>query len=335
MHEITMIAGDGIGPEISEAVAEIIAAAGVEINWEKVEAGAGVMDKYGTPLPEEVFESIRKNKVALKGPITTPVGSGFRSVNVAIRKELDLYANVRPLKIHSQKFAKSENVDLVVFRENTEGLYAGIEHYVGDQAAESIRIITRRASRKITEKAFEYAVREGRKKVTAVHKANILKFSDGLFLEEARKVAEKYQISHPEIAFDDKIVDNMCMQLVQYPEEYDILVAPNLYGDIISDLGAGLIGGLGLAPGMNLGDEIAVFEAVHGSAPDIAGQNKANPTALLFSAVLMLKYLGEDEAALNIEEAVSRVLNEAEVLTADLGGRATTAEFTKAVIAEL
>lgn len=335
MYEITMIAGDGIGPEISEAVAEITAAAGVEINWDKVEAGAGVMDKYGTPLPEKVFESIRKNKVALKGPITTPVGSGFRSVNVAIRKELDLYANVRPLKIHAPQFAKSENVDLVVFRENTEGLYAGIEHYVGDQAAESIRVITRRASRKITEKAFEYAVREGRKKVTAVHKANILKFSDGLFLEEARKVADQYQKSHPQIAFNDKIVDNMCMQLVQYPEKYDVLVAPNLYGDIISDLGAGLIGGLGLAPGMNLGDEIAVFEAVHGSAPDIAGQNKANPTALLFSAVLMLKYLGEKEATLKIEEAVSRVLNKAEVLTADLGGQASTAEFTEAVVAEL
>lgn len=330
-----MIAGDGIGPEISEAVAEIIAAAGVEINWDKVEAGAEVMDKYGTPIPEKIFKSIRKNKVALKGPITTPVGSGFRSVNVAIRKELDLYANVRPLKVHAKKFAKEENLDIVVFRENTEGLYAGIEHYVGDQAAESIKIITRKASRKIAERAFEYAVREGRKKVTAVHKANILKFSDGLFLEELRKVAEKYKKTNPEIEFDDKIVDNMCMQLIQYPEKYDVLVTTNLYGDIISDIGAGLIGGLGLAPGMNLGDEISVFEAVHGSAPDIAGQNKANPVALLFSAILMLRHLGEIEAADRIEKAVSLVLNKGEVLTADLGGSASTDQITEAIISEL
>ncbi|TDO95263.1 isocitrate dehydrogenase (NAD+) [Halanaerobium saccharolyticum] len=335
MHKVTMIAGDGIGPEISEAVAEIIAAAGVEINWDKVEAGAGVMEKYGTPLPEEVFKSIRKNRVALKGPITTPVGSGFRSVNVAIRKELNLYANVRPLKVHAKKFAKDENIDMVVFRENTEGLYVGIEHYVGDQAAESIKIITRKASRKITERAFEYAVREGRKKVTAVHKANILKFSDGLFLEEARKVAAKYKETHPEIEFDDKIVDNMCMQMVQYPEQYDVLVMPNLYGDIVSDLGAGLIGGLGLAPGMNLGDDLAVFEAVHGSAPDIAGQNKANPVALLFSAVLMLKHLGETKAAARIETAVTEVLNQGEVLTGDLGGTASTDQITAAIISRL
>ncbi|MEC9490223.1 MAG: isocitrate/isopropylmalate dehydrogenase family protein [Halanaerobiales bacterium] len=335
MHKVTMIAGDGIGPEISDAVAEIIAAAGVEINWDKVEAGAGVMEKYGTPLPEAVFKSIRKNRVALKGPITTPVGSGFRSVNVAIRKELNLYANVRPLKVHAKKFAKDENIDLVVFRENTEGLYVGIEHYVGDQAAESIKIITRKASRKITERAFEYAVREGRKKVTAVHKANILKFSDGLFLEEARKVAAKYKETHPEIEFDDKIVDNMCMQMVQYPEQYDVLVMPNLYGDIVSDLGAGLIGGLGLAPGMNLGDDLAVFEAVHGSAPDIAGQNKANPVALLFSAVLMLKHLGETKAAARIETAVTEVLNQGEVLTGDLGGTASTDQITAAIISRL
>jgi isocitrate dehydrogenase (NAD+) len=335
MHKVTMIAGDGIGPEISAAAAEIIAAAGVEINWDQVEAGAGVMEKYGTPLPEEVFKSIRKNRVALKGPITTPVGSGFRSVNVAIRRELDLYANVRPLKVHAKKFAKDENIDLVVFRENTEGLYVGIEHYVGDQAAESIKIITRKASRKITERAFEYAVREGRKKVTAVHKANILKYSDGLFLEEARKVAAKYKETHPEIEFDDKIVDNMCMQMVQYPEQYDVLVMPNLYGDIVSDLGAGLIGGLGLAPGMNLGDDLAVFEAVHGSAPDIAGQNKANPAALLFSAVLMLKHLGENEAADRIENAVSTVLNQGEVLTGDLGGTASTDQITAAIISKL
>jgi isocitrate dehydrogenase (NAD+) len=334
-HQVTMIAGDGIGPEISAAVARIIAAAGVEIAWEEVEAGAGVMAKYDTPLPESVFASIRKNKVALKGPITTPVGSGFRSVNVAIRKELNLYANVRPLQVHAHQFARAEDIDLVVFRENTEGLYAGIEHYVGDQAAESIKIITRKASRQIVEKAFAYAVSEGRTRVTAVHKANILKYSDGLFLEEARQVAAKYQQSNPEIKFDERIVDNMCMQLVQYPGQYDVLVMPNLYGDIISDLGAGLIGGLGLAPGMNLGDEIAVFEAVHGSAPDIAGQNKANPVALLFSAVLMLRHLGEKTAADSIEKAVSKVLNKGEVLTADLGGTASTDQITKAIIAEL
>ncbi len=335
MYNVTMIAGDGIGPEISNAVAKIIDAAGVKINWDKVEAGAGVMEKYGTPLPEQVFESIRKNKVALKGPITTPVGSGFRSVNVAIRKELELYANVRPLKIHAEKFANKPNIDMVVFRENTEGLYVGIEHYVGDEAAESIKIITRKASRRIVRSAFEYAVRENRKKVTAVHKANILKFSDGLFLEEARKVAAEYAESNPEIEFDDKIVDNMCMQMVQYPEQYDVLVMPNLYGDIVSDLGAGLIGGLGLAPGMNLGDDIAVFEAVHGSAPDIAGQNKANPVALLFSAVLMLRHLGEKEAADKIENAASEVLNEGKVLTADLGGSSSTDEITDAIIARL
>ena len=335
MHNVTMIAGDGIGPEISKAVADIIAAAGVEINWDKVEAGAGVMDKYGTPLPEQVFDSIRKNKVALKGPITTPVGSGFRSVNVAIRKELDLYANVRPLKVHAKAFAQNEAIDMVVFRENTEGLYVGIEHYVGDEAAESIKIITRKASRRIVKSAFEYAIREGRKKVTAVHKANILKYSDGLFLEEARNIAAEYAETHPEIEFDDRIVDNMCMQMVQYPEQYDVLVMPNLYGDIVSDLGAGLIGGLGLAPGMNLGDEIAVFEAVHGSAPDIAGQNKANPVALLFSAVLMLRHLNEKEAADRIEKAVSDVLNAGEVLTADLGGSATTNQITEAIIANL
>lgn len=335
MYNVTMIAGDGIGPEISNAVAKIIDAAGVKMNWDRVEAGAGVMEKYGTPLPEQVFESIRKNKVALKGPITTPVGSGFRSVNVAIRKELELYANVRPLKIHAKKFANKPNIDMVVFRENTEGLYVGIEHYVGDEAAESIKIITRKASRRIVKSAFEYAVRENRKKVTAVHKANILKFSDGLFLEEARKVAAEYAESNPEIEFDDKIVDNMCMQMVQYPEQYDVLVMPNLYGDIVSDLGAGLIGGLGLAPGMNLGDDIAVFEAVHGSAPDIAGQNKANPVALLFSAVLMLRHLGEKEAADKIENAASDVLNEGKVLTADLGGTSSTDEITDAIIARL
>jgi len=331
MYNITLVPGDGIGPEVSKAVQEIIEATGVEINWEEVEAGAGVMDEYGTPLPEEVLDSIRKNKIALKGPITTPVGSGFRSVNVAIRKKLDLYTNLRPAKTFAGSPTMFEDIDLVVVRENTEGLYAGIEHMVGDDAAESIKVITRKASERIVRAAFEYAKRENREKVTAVHKANIMKLSDGLFLEVAREVAKDY----PEVEFDDRIVDNMCMQLVQYPEEYDVLVLPNLYGDVVSDLCAGLIGGLGLTPGANLGDDIAVFEAVHGSAPDIAGQNKANPIALLLSGVLMLRHLDEKEAADSIENAVAEVLAEGETLTADLGGQASTTEITEAIIDKL
>ncbi|SDC79253.1 MULTISPECIES: isocitrate dehydrogenase (NAD(+)) [unclassified Candidatus Frackibacter] len=331
MYNITLVPGDGIGPEVSKAVQEIIEATGVEINWEEVEAGAGVMDEYGTPLPEEVLDSIRNNKIALKGPITTPVGSGFRSVNVAIRKKLDLYTNLRPAKTFAGSPTMFEDIDLVVVRENTEGLYAGIEHMVGDDAAESIKVITRKASERIVRAAFEYAKRENREKVTAVHKANIMKLSDGLFLEVAREVAKDY----PEVEFDDRIVDNMCMQLVQYPEEYDVLVLPNLYGDVVSDLCAGLIGGLGLTPGANLGDDIAVFEAVHGSAPDIAGQNKANPIALLLSGVLMLRHLDEKEAADSIENAVAEVLAEGETLTADLGGQASTTEITEAIIDKL
>ncbi|MGM0472310.1 MAG: isocitrate dehydrogenase (NAD(+)) [Bacillota bacterium] len=331
MHRITLIPGDGIGPEVSKAVQKVIAASGVEIEWEEVNAGAGVMDEYGTPLPEEVLETIRKNKVALKGPITTPVGSGFRSVNVAIRKKLDLYTNLRPVKSFSGAPTKFADIDFVVFRENTEGLYAGIEHKVGDDAAESIKVITRQASEKIARAAFEYAKREGRQTVTAVHKANIMKLSDGLFLEAAQEVAKDY----PEIEFNDRIVDNMCMQLVQYPEEYDVLVLPNLYGDVVSDLGAGLIGGLGLTPGANIGDEIAVFEAVHGSAPDIAGENKANPIALLLSGVLMLRHIGEAKAADRIEAAVAEVLAEGETLTGDLGGQASTTEITEAIISKL
>ncbi|ADL13543.1 isocitrate dehydrogenase (NAD(+)) [Acetohalobium arabaticum] len=331
MKNVTLIPGDGIGPEVSQAVQKVIEAAGVEIEWEEANAGKGVMEEYGTPLPDEVLDSVRKNKVALKGPITTPVGSGFRSVNVAIRKKLDLYTNLRPVKTYEGAPTKFKDVDYVVFRENTEGLYAGIEHKVGEDAAESIKITTRQASERIVKAAFEYAQRENRKLVTAVHKANIMKLSDGLFLEVAREVAEEY----PEIEFNDRIVDNMCMQLVQYPEEYDVLVMPNLYGDVISDLGAGLIGGLGLTPGANIGDEIAVFEAVHGSAPDIAGENKANPIALLLSGVLMLRHLKETDAADRIEAAVADVLAEGQTLTGDLGGNATTTEITEAIIDRL
>ncbi|MGM0502708.1 MAG: isocitrate dehydrogenase (NAD(+)) [Bacillota bacterium] len=331
MYDVTLIPGDGIGPEITEAVKEIIAAAGVEINWETVNAGTNVMDEYGTPLPEEVLESVEKNKVALKGPITTPVGSGFRSVNVAIRQKLDLFVNLRPARILEGAPTKFEGLDVVIFRENTEGLYAGIEHMVGDDAAESIKIITRKASERIVKAAFDYAQENNRAKVTAVHKANILKLSDGLFKEVAEEVAQDY----PDIEFDNKIVDNMCMQLVQYPEDYDVLVMPNLYGDIVSDLCAGLIGGLGLTPGANLNDELAVFEAVHGSAPDIAGENKANPMALLLSSCLMLEHLGEGEAAQNIETAVEKVLAAGEVLTGDLGGNASTDEITQEIINKL
>ena len=330
-HKVTLIPGDGIGPEVTEAVKKVIAAAGVEIGWETVNAGTNVMDEYGTPLPEEVLESIKRNKVALKGPITTPVGSGFRSVNVAIRQQLDLYINLRPAKILAGAPTQFEGLDVVIFRENTEGLYAGIEHMVGEDAAESIKITTRKASKRIIRAAFEYAQKNDRQKVTAVHKANILKLTDGLFKEVAEEVAPDY----PGIEFNNKIVDNMCMQLVQYPEDYDVLVLPNLYGDIVSDLCAGLIGGLGLTPGANLNDELAVFEAVHGSAPDIAGQNKANPIALLLSGCLMLKHLGELEAAANIESAIEEVLSAGEVLTGDLGGDATTDEITAEIINKL
>ncbi|MCK8816051.1 isocitrate/isopropylmalate dehydrogenase family protein [Natroniella sulfidigena] len=328
MYNITLIPGDGIGPEVTKSVREIIAAAGVDVNWEIVNAGANVMEEEGTPLPEKVLDSIKKNQVALKGPITTPVGSGFRSVNVAIRQKLDLYINLRPAKILPGAPTQFENLDVVIFRENTEGLYAGIEHMVGDDAAESIKITTRKASERIVRAAFEYAKKHNRDKVTAVHKANILKLTDGLFKSVAEEVAQDY----PEVEFDNKIVDNMCMQLVQYPEDYDVLVLPNLYGDIVSDLCAGLIGGLGVTPGANLNDELAVFEAVHGSAPDIAGEDKANPIALLLSAVLMLRYLDETQAADKIEDAIGQVLVEAEVLTADLGGQAKTTEITEEII---
>ena len=333
-HRVTCIPGDGIGPEIMAATKVAVAATGVQIEWLDVEAGSDVMAKYGTPLPPTVLESIRDTTVAIKGPITTPVGSGFRSVNVALRKELDLYANLRPAISIAGVKSRYEDIDLVVVRENTEDLYAGIEHMVGRDAAESIKIITRFGSERIARFAFEYARREGRHKVTAVHKANIMKLSDGLFLEVARGVATEF----PDIEFEDRIVDNMCMQLVQKPELYDVLLCPNLYGDILSDLCAGLVGGLGVAPGANIGQGIAVFEPVHGSAPKYAGQDKVNPTALVLSAVLMLRYLGERVAAEWLFQAIKDVIGRSERVTYDLGGTVGTAEMGRAIaerVAEL
>ncbi len=331
-HRVTLIPGDGIGPELAEATRRVLDASGVEFEWEVVEAGEAVMARYGTPLPDHVIESIRRNRVAIKGPITTPIGEGFRSVNVTLRQALGLYANLRPAKSIPGIESRYQNVDLVIVRENTEDLYAGIEHHVGPDAAESIKIITRAASERIARFAFEYAVANRRHKVTAVHKANIMKLSDGLFLESCRTVAADYA---GRIEFEDRIVDNMCMQLVQKPELYDVLVLPNLYGDIISDLAAGLVGGLGVAPGANIGTEAAVFEAVHGSAPKYAGQNKANPTALLLSGVLMLRHLAEIEAAERVEQAVIEVIAEGRAVTYDLGGSAGTSEMADAIIARL
>ena len=328
MYKITVLPGDGIGPEITDAVKKIISATGIEIEWEEVNAGISVMEKYGTPLPDNVLESIKKNKIALKAPITTPIGKGFRSVNVELRKVLNLYANVRPAKTWEGIKGRYDNIDIVTVRENTEGLYSGVEHYVGKNAAETIKIITREATENIAEYAFNYALNNGRKKITIVHKANIQKYTDGLFLDVCREVSKKY----PQIECEDKIIDNMCMQLVQYPEKYDVLLCPNFYGDIISDLCSGLVGGLGMAPGANIGSEGAVFEALHGSAPDIAGKNIANPSALLLSAVMMLEYIGEKEKALKIEKALKLVIKEGKVVTRDIGGTATTTEFTEEII---
>jgi isocitrate dehydrogenase (NAD+) len=314
-HRVTLIPGDGIGPEVVEATRRVLEATSVEFDWDVQDAGADVMDKYGTPLPEKVLESVRKNKVALKGPITTPVGSGFRSVNVALRKALDLYANIRPARTMQGTLVCHQGLDLVVVRENTEGLYAGIEHdVIPNEAAESIRVITRRASERIVRFAFEYARANSRRKVTAVHKANILKITDGLFLKVAREVAEEY----PDLTFEDRIVDAMCMLLVQRPYDFDVLVMPNLFGDILSDLCSGLVGGLGVAPGANIGDELAVFEPVHGSAPQYAGQNRLNPTATILTGTLMLRHLGEREAAERVEAAVAEVIAEGRDVTRDL-----------------
>src|SRR5437763_12381083 len=293
----------------------VLEATGIAFEWDVQEAGEATIASEGTPLPERVIESIRRNGVAIKGPITTPVGSGFRSVNVGLRQALELYANVRPARSMKGVETRYENVDLIIVRENTEDLYAGIEHMVGPDAAESIKIITRAASQRIARYAFEYAVRNQRRKVTAVHKANIMKLSDGLFLESCQQVAAEYE---GRVGFEDRIVDNMCMQLVQKPELYDVLVLPNLYGDIVSDLAAGLVGGLGVAPGANIGEDRAVFEPVHGSAPKYAGLNKANPTALILSGVLMLEYLGEAAAAKRLADGVARVIKEGKHVTYDL-----------------
>lgn len=330
-YRITLIPGDGIGPEVTEAARRVLDASGVKIEWEVVEAGEKVMQEYGTPLPDHVLESVKRNKIALKGPITTPVGTGFRSVNVALRQALNLYANVRPVKSYEGVPSRYTNVDLIIVRENTEDLYAGIEYMAGDDAAVGVKIITRKASERIVRYAFELARREKRRKVTAVHKANIQKLTDGLFLDVARKVAQDY----PDIGFEDMIVDAMSMKLVQSPENYDVLVMPNMYGDILSDLAAGLVGGLGIAPGANIGEDGAVFEPIHGSAPKRAGQNLANPTATILSGVMMLRYLGELEAADRIEKAVAKVIKEGKEVTYDLGGSTGTKEFADAVIREM
>ena len=333
-HRVTFIPGDGVGPELSEATRRVLEATGVEFDWDVQEAGADLMDRYGTPLPDHVLESIRANGIAIKGPITTPVGTGFRSVNVALRKELDLFACLRPCKWYKGVRTRYENVDVVIVRENHEDLYAGIEFEQGTPEAHklidfiagqtgkriredsgiSIKPISVTGTRRIVEYAFDYAERYGRQKVTAVHKANIMKFTDGLFLEVAGEVAKE----HPSIEFEDRIVDNCSMQLVSRPEEYDVLVLPNLYGDIISDLCAGLIGGLGVAPGANIGDDAAVFEATHGSAPKYKGMNKVNPMAMMLSGVLMLRHLEETEAADRMEAAIAAVIEESKSVTYDM-----------------
>lgn len=331
MHKVTLIPGDGIGPEISAAVQKVFAAAAVPVEWDIRHAGQAGIDRGGDPLPEATLASIRENGVALKGPLTTQVGEGYRSINVTLRQTFDLYCNLRPVRSLPGVKSRYQDIDLVIFRENTEDLYAGVEHRVGRYAAESIKIITKEASVRIAQAAFAYAVKHGRKRITAVHKANIMKLTDGLFLASAREVAQLY----PALRYDEVIVDNLCMQLVMRPEQYDVLLAPNLYGDIISDLAAGLVGGLGVVPGANIGERGAIFEAVHGTAPDIAGQNAANPAALLLSAVMMLEHLGEAAAAGRIRAALAAVLAEGRSVTPDLGGTATTAAMTDAVIAKL
>jgi isocitrate dehydrogenase (NAD+) len=357
MYNITLIPGDGTGPEISEATKRVIEATGVSVKWDIQDAGIDVYEKEGTPLPQRVIDSIKKNKVAIKGPVTTPVGTGFRSVNVTLRQVLDLYCCLRPSRIFKGVRTRYENVDLVIVRENTEDLYAGIEFEKGSEEAKkvidlihgltgkairndsgiSIKPISVFGSERIVRFAFEYARKNKRKKVTAVHKANIMKYSDGLFLETARNVATNF----PDIEFEDRIVDNMCMQLVQKPEIYDVIVLPNLYGDIVSDLAAGLIGGLGIAPGANLGEEYAVFEPVHGSAPKYKGLNKVNPLAMILSGVMMLRYLGEMNAADRLETAVASVVKEGKSVTYDMKPApddptaATTSQFADAIINRL
>jgi isocitrate dehydrogenase (NAD+) len=356
-YDVTLIPGDGTGPEITEATRRVLEATGVQFTWHVHQAGLEVLEKHGTVLPDDVIESIKKTKIGLKGPITTPVGKGFRSANVALRKSLDLYANLRPAKSYPGLRSRYDSVDLIIVRENTEDLYAGIEYQKGsaemaglldfiqrttgtrlnNESAISIKFISVPASRRIVKFAFEYARANGRRKVTAVHKANIMKFSDGLFLSVAQEVAKDY----PDIQFEDRIVDNMCMQLVQKPELYDVVVLPNLYGDILSDLSAGLIGGLGVAPGANIGIDYAVFEPVHGSAPKYAGQNKVNPMAMMFSGVLMLRHLGEKEAADRLERAMAAIIAEGKNVTYDLKPRPDdptavgTSQVADAIIAKM
>jgi len=326
-HTITLIPGDGIGPEVTEAVVRLLKASGVSIDWEHHNAGILAFERTGQTLPTELIDSIRRNRVALKGPVTTPIGTGFTSVNVGLRKALDLYSNLRPVWNLPGVHARFQNIDLVIVRENTEDLYAGLEHTVVPGVVESLKIITEKASTRIAQFAFAHAKRNGRTRVTAIHKANIMKQSDGLFLECARRVARE----HPEIKYDERIVDAACMHLVMKPEQFDVLLLPNLYGDIVSDLCAGLVGGLGVVGAANLGHEAAVFEAVHGSAPDIAGKNMANPTALLLSAVLMLRHIDERAAADRIMRGLAAVLTRGRVRTRDLGGESSTTEFADAV----
>jgi isocitrate dehydrogenase (NAD+) len=330
-HRITLIPGDGIGPEVASAVVRIIEASGVEIEWEEHIAGQQALDKFGQTLPDELLDSIKRNKVGLKGPITTPVGKGFTSVNVGLRKALDLYANLRPIRALPNIPCRNPDLNLVVVRENTESLYSGLEHEIIPGVVESLKIITEKASTRIARFSFEYARAENRKKITCTHKANIMKMSDGLFLKCFRTVAKKY----PEIESADMIIDNASMQLVMRPEQFDVVLCENLYGDIVSDLCAGLIGGLGLVPGANIGEKGAVFEAVHGSAPDIAGKGIANPTALLQSAILMLRHIEERAAADRVEGAMLRVFEEGKVRTRDIGGSASTNEFADAIIAKM
>ena len=335
MHNVTLIKGDGIGPSIMEVAVNVINASGVKINWEEADAGLAAIEKYGTPIPDATLASIEKNRIAFKGPLTTPVGKGFRSINVALRQQYDLYANVRPAKTWKGAQTRYENVDIVVVRENTEGLYAGIEHYLTKEKdmAESIALVTRKSCERIVEYAFQYAKANGRKKVTACHKANILKFSSGLFLDVAKEVAAR----HPEIEFNEVIVDAACMHLVMNPQKFDVIVTTNMFGDIVSDLTAGLVGGLGLIPGANIGADAALFEAVHGSAPDIAGKNIANPTAVIMAGVMMLHHLGEHSAAQRIQDAVEKVVSESQFVTPDLNPNSNTGtiEMGEAIIAAM
>jgi isocitrate dehydrogenase (NAD+) len=331
MHNITLIPGDGIGPEVTEAVVRIFRVAGLEIDWDRHDAGVTAFKRFNQSLPIALLESIKRNKVALKGPVTTPIAEGFTSVNVGLRKALDLYANLRPVQNLEGVSSRFQNVDLVIVRENTEDLYSGLEHEVVPGVVESLKIITERASTRISKFAFAHARAHGRKRVTAIHKANILKLGDGLFLQSTRAVSR----DNPDITYDERIVDAACMSLVMHPEKFDVLLLPNLYGDIVSDLAAGLVGGLGVVPGANLGETCAVFEAVHGSAPDIADKNLANPTALLLSGLMMLDHIGERDARVRIRAALGRVLSGGQVRTRDLGGQSSTTEFTDAICREV